>query len=45
LAPLNTAGEGWVSAFVNELERRRAAYSGRTLQIFFKQDSIGEGVD
>ena len=45
LAPVNTTGEGWVSAFVNELERRYAAYSGRTLQIFFKQDSIGEGVD
>ena len=35
LAPVNTAGEEWVSAFVNELQRRHAAYSGRKLQIFF----------
>jgi len=35
LAPVNTTGEGWVNAFVNELERRDAAYSGRELKIFF----------
>jgi len=45
LAPVNASGEGWVSAFVNELQRRHAAYSGRTLQIFSDQDSIEEGVD
>jgi len=32
---VNTTGEGWVTAFVNELQRRHAAYSGRKLQIFF----------
>jgi len=45
LAPVNTIGEGWVSAFVSELARRHAAYSGRGLKIFFDQDSIEEGVD
>lgn len=42
-APVNAAGEGWVTAFVGDLQRRHAAYSGRELRIFFDRQSIIEG--
>ncbi|MBI5424986.1 MAG: toll/interleukin-1 receptor domain-containing protein [Opitutae bacterium] len=42
---VNLAGEGWITAFVAELKRRHAAYSGRELRIFFDQDSIEDGTD
>ncbi len=45
VAAVNSVGEGWVSAFVAELKRRHAAYSGRELRIFFDQLSIDEGRD
>ncbi len=43
--PVNTAGEGWVTAFVSELTRRHAAYSGRELRPFFDQRDIEPGSD
>jgi hypothetical protein len=43
VAPVSDDGEAWVSAFVAELKRRHAAYSGRELQVFFDQESIEEG--
>jgi hypothetical protein len=43
--PVQPGGQGWVSAFKTELERRHAAYSGRPLSIFFDQQSIDEGTD
>jgi len=38
-------GEGWVTAFANELQRRHRAYTTRDLRIFFDVEAIDHGVD
>lgn len=43
--PVNSAGEGWVTAFQSELKRRHEAYSGRELEVFLDNRAIVEGED
>ena len=43
--PVNTAGQGWVTAFDHELKRRHEEYSGRKLEIFFDQLAIDTSRD
>jgi hypothetical protein len=44
-SPVNAQGEGWVTAFKSELERRHKALTGNDLRVFLDHDAIDLGDD